>query len=315
MSVLVQQHLVYWNTDAEDNVTFYEANQDTSYALIRAGKYIKLTEDRFGEFAGGIISNLLLLGHARIGDLVQAYKIARPKDIKGVSESVRGLPNSTLPGVLISKELDDAAKNQSHTVEYLHSTLSDLLQAGFITTIHESHFRTDVDNRSEAEKEIPHPKSFAGKFKRDLEIEWERSIQQKLDGWKHGSETERVKIAGLHRGKKRLLEDPEVNHNFKRQRADLPLSKTVIESTGYETKLKTSGVGFLDVCLLPARFGMIVGILTLLGRYCGSHQSRQVYRRRKKPKISGACSKVYWSCYLQSIRRGSSPAGTEYTSM
>lgn len=244
---MVQQHLVYWYTDVEDNATFYEANQNTSYALVRAGKYIKLTEDRFGEFAGGIISNLLLLGHARIGDLAQAYKVARPKDIKGVSGTAYGLPNSAVSGGSVAKELDNAAKNQSQTVESLHSTLSDLLEAGLIITIHESHFRTDADNRSEAEKEIPYPKSYVGKFKKELEIDWERNIQQKLEDWKHGSEAERIKIASSNRGKKRLLDNSESNHDSKRQRLHLPLTKTVVGSTTYGSEYKTSDAGFFDV--------------------------------------------------------------------
>lgn len=254
MAVLVQQHLVYWNTDVEDNVTFYEANQRTSYRLVRAGKYIKFTEDRFGEFAGGVISNLLLLGHARIGDLAQAYTVARPKDKKGVLEAAaHGLQKKKASGVATTKEEENAAESQNHILDSLNLTLCDLLQAGLIFAVHESHFRTDADNRSEAEKEIPHPKAYVGKYKKELEIDWERNIQQKLEDWKHGSEVERTEIAALSRGNKRLLDDPEFNQDFKKRRLNAPLNKTGTESTVYGTESKISQIGDLDVCLLPER--------------------------------------------------------------
>src|SRR4051812_37721297 len=61
--VLIQQHLALHYTSEDDGITYYEADWRNAYNLVRAGKIITMVEDRFGESAGGIVSNLLLLGH------------------------------------------------------------------------------------------------------------------------------------------------------------------------------------------------------------------------------------------------------------
>lgn len=197
--------------------------------LVRSGKYIKFTEDRFGEVASGVVSNLLLLGHARIGDLEQAYKVVRP------TGTAVGLSNST--------------KKQPTSLESLHLALSDLLQAGLVTIVNEAHFRSDADNRTEAEREIPNPKAATGKYKKEQEFDWERKIQQKLEDWKHGTKVERGKIAILPRGKKRSLEDPESNQDFKRLKALLPFTKAAVGTAEYDLDTIIAGAGYMDVCL------------------------------------------------------------------
>ncbi|MCJ1470941.1 RNA polymerase III subunit C82 [Pseudocyphellaria aurata] len=242
LTVLIQQHLAYWTTSAEDNTTLYEANQETSYALVRSGKYVQWTEDRYGDFAGGVVSNLLLLGHARVGDLAQAYKLVLPNE-KHSQEATHDLPNSNSPETPKTKQVNCETVDHSPTLESLHLTLWDLLKAGLIVTVNESHFRSDADNKIEAEREIPHPK-LKWKFKKDEELDWERNIQQKLEDWKHGSEAERNEINSLQRGKKRLLEISE-SSNSKRQRLNLPLTKAVVGTHGYDFDPKISETGFL----------------------------------------------------------------------
>lgn len=226
----------------EDGVTSYEANQETSYALVRAGNYIKFAEDRYGEVAGGVISNLLLLGHARIGDLEQAYKVVRPNNTHGAPEAATGIPDGK------KKQLANETKYDGPSLQSLHLSLSDLLQAGLIAIVNESHFRSDADNRSEAEREVPNPKALMGKYKKEQEIEWERKIQQKLEDWKLGVKAERSKIATLPRGKKRPLDDSESNHDFKRLKTVLPLTKPVFDIGGYDLEAKIRDAGYLDVC-------------------------------------------------------------------
>lgn len=209
---------------------------------------MKVTEDRHGDFAGGIISNLLLLGHARVGDLAQAYKLAR-LDAKRPQEAPQGLQNNDSPAIPNTKQINSEANNDGPTLESLHLTLWDLLKSGLISAVNESHFRSDADNRIEAEKEIPPPK-LGSKFKKEEGRDWERSIQQKLEDWKHGSKVERNEITCLQRGKKRLLENAESNHDFKRLRLYLPMTKAVIGTTGYEFDSKISETGYLNVSSL-----------------------------------------------------------------
>ena len=71
--VLIQQHLVLHYTFLEDGLAYYEADWEAAYDLIRSGKIVTLAEMRFGQTSGELVSNLLLQGHTRIGDLVEAY--------------------------------------------------------------------------------------------------------------------------------------------------------------------------------------------------------------------------------------------------
>lgn len=206
--------------------------------LVRSGKYIKFTEDRFGDVASGIVSNLLLLGHARIGDLEQAYKVVRP------TGAAVGSSNGK------TKQPTNETKNRGPSLESLHLALSDLLQAGLVMIVNESHFRSEADNRTEAEREMPNPKAAAGKYKKEQEFDWERKIQQKLEEWKHGTKVERSKIATLPRGKKRSLEDPESSQDFKRLKALLPFSRAAVGTVGYDLDTSIAGAGYMDVCIL-----------------------------------------------------------------
>lgn len=230
LAVLIQQHLALWHT-SEDNVTVYEANITSAYALVRSGKYVKLAEDRWGAFAGGIISNLLLLGHARIGDLAKAYKFI-PKEINGVR-----IPALSKPKV------EKAPPENGPTLESLHQALCDLLQARVLNVVHESHFRTETDNRTEAEKEVPRPAKWAPKLKKEQQFEWDKSIERKLQDWKYGTEHGVDEIISLQKGKKRLREDIESNLSFKRQKLYNRAETVASESPNEQN---SSYVGYLD---------------------------------------------------------------------
>lgn len=218
--------------------------------LVRSGKYIKFTEDRFGEVASGVVSNLLLLGHARIGDLEQAYKVVRP------TGAAVGLSSSQ------KKQPTNETKNRGPSLESLHLALSDLLQAGLVTIVNESHFRSDADNRTEAEREMPNPKAAVGKYKKEQEFDWERKIQQKLEDWKHGTKTERSKIAILPHGKKRSLEDPDSNQDFKRLKTLLPFTKAAVGTVDHGLDAIIASAGYMDVCIFGDLVSCTSGKLT-----------------------------------------------------
>lgn len=228
---------MFWFTSPEDTDTVYEANLTNAYALVRSGKYIKIVEDRYGDFAGGVTSNLLLLGHARVGDLAQAYII--PGDSKGHLNGAFDPPNSSLPRGSATKQVDGLNGNRGPTREILHQALYDLLQAGLISVVNESHFRSLADNRSEAEKEIPFQDRYVGKMKKEHEVEREEAIQHRLEDWKYGTRQEREQLAGLQKGKKRLLGNSGEIPEAKRQR---------LGDMGQLHRQQISVSGYLDVC-------------------------------------------------------------------
>ena len=242
LAVLIQQHLTLWHT-SDDDVTTYEANLTTVYALVRSGKYIKLAEDRLGEFAGQIISNLLLLGHARVGDLAKAYVFTSSKEINGGAGTSHGFRTTSLTP-LSKPKAQNYAKEGGPTLESLHQALSDLLRTRILSVVHESHFRSDADNRIEAEREVPSVDKWQSKLKKDQQLEWEKRVERKLRDWKYGTEHDMNEIIALQKGKKRPREEPELNLNSKRQR--LYNSREEIRASEFNSEQQTSNNIYLD---------------------------------------------------------------------
>ncbi|KAL9124318.1 MAG: hypothetical protein Q9217_006344 [Psora testacea] len=244
LSVLIQQHLVYWNTSLTDGSTAYEPNIIAAYNLVRNGKYVKITEDRFGKFAGSMMLHLLLLGHARVDDLVQAYGVGSTNEPKGKTDALRGMPNSLLPHKM--KKNGRMLYEMQATLEKIHHTLRDLLQGGLISKAHKSDFRTDADNRIEAERLTPHIEEYKAQTKREREAMWEQAVQEKLDGWKYGTVAETRDIAALKKGEKRPLEYSNESTSEKRLRLDLTFSREIRASTGVDYQNSIMHSGYLN---------------------------------------------------------------------
>ena len=238
MAVLLQQQLVFWYTSAGDS-TVYEANTAVAYNLVRAGKYVQIAEEQLGQFAGAVISNLLLLGHARVGDLVQAYGIS--------SKDRQPLPNGS------GSTTEHNIKNNV-TLESVHMTLYDLLRVGLVSLVNESHFRSDADNRIEAGKIVPAPEYFKNKTKRENEEQREMAILQKLEEWKYPTAPEKEEVEIFQKGKKRRLEDPEDSQAAKRQRPYLPLADKVVGTVGTDGAPRFGHTGALDVWNMDITF-------------------------------------------------------------
>ncbi|KAF2179101.1 hypothetical protein K469DRAFT_695009 [Zopfia rhizophila CBS 207.26] len=97
--ILIQQNLLFHSSPGLHHVTYYEINWQQSYALIRYGRMTKMVEDRFGEKASAIISNLVSLGHTRIGDLNEAYFPSNTSDHEEDEEDADTHMNGTAASV------------------------------------------------------------------------------------------------------------------------------------------------------------------------------------------------------------------------
>lgn len=118
---------------------------DGAYNVMRAGKIIQIVEDRFGEAAGQAVSNLLQFGHARVGDLEDAYKLD-PKNTASINATA-GHSNG-------EDAINGIHKSQNRkitTPSQLHSVLYRLLQSGFITRVHRRTYLSAADANNEAE--------------------------------------------------------------------------------------------------------------------------------------------------------------------
>ena len=215
LSVLVQQSLVFWYTSAEES-TVYEANTAVAYNLLRTGRYALIAKEQLGHFAGVIVSNLLLLGHARVGDLVQAYGLDHRQVGKILPADV--LYENT-KHILNESSKNEGSSGKDHiSLESVQLTLCELLRVGFISLVNESYFRSEADNRTEAGKIVPPPEYFRAKSKRDNEAQRETAVQEKLEEWRHGTKAENEQYAIVTNAMKRPLEDPETLQAEKRRR-------------------------------------------------------------------------------------------------
>ncbi|KAI5787118.1 RNA polymerase III subunit RPC82-domain-containing protein, partial [Geopyxis carbonaria] len=169
--VLIQQHLVLHFTHLENGreETYYECDWKQAYGLVRTGRIIRLMEDRFGNDGATIASNLLQLGHARVGDFLAAYGISTSKAKGKPSKNAKTAP---LPAPDQSVIEADAPIT---SVEDLKTVMADMLRGRFLVEVqqHHMHPRTDLENGVRAEL----TKQLRGNFSSELKLNKEVSAQ------------------------------------------------------------------------------------------------------------------------------------------
>ena len=220
LAVLIQQHLALWYTSPNDGITHYEANWPSAYALVRSGKLIKLVEDRFGDFAGGIVSNLLLLGHAQVGDLARAYDLVHSDDSSIRTNGAKLNTDTNSPNGIAKC---NGKGGYIPTLQAFQTTLYTLIKAGYVSTVHESHFRSEADNKSEAEKELQRNPEYRGPLKRAEKFDYEQTLKNKLVEWRFNAKAENKLVDKFQKSRKRQLGDFTSNgddRNGKRLRID-----------------------------------------------------------------------------------------------
>ncbi|KAK8160409.1 RNA polymerase III subunit RPC82-domain-containing protein [Phyllosticta citrichinensis] len=186
LAVLIQQHLVLHYTGEDE--TFYEPDWQHAYALVRYGKIAKMVEDRFGDAAGGLASNLLLLGNAKISDLAQAY---------GVATKEEGADDVQVNGNRVTNgDHGEEVQDNVHikTIDDLHKVLRQLIDSGFVTQIHAKHFNPTSDLRNEAERMI-RIEMFPDGVKGKEIVQFEAEVKKLLAKWRdEPSEADRKEL-------------------------------------------------------------------------------------------------------------------------
>ncbi len=171
--VLIQQNLLYHNTENDTGVTYYEANEDAAYFLLRSGRILEIIQNRYGNDAKDVVQNLLLLGHAKVADLAEAYK--------SKAKLTNGTANGQVNGNSNSVNLDGILKR--------------LLDDGFVEPLVKSMFKSPADIFSETEREMIRaggdstgpPK--AGKAADELRLQVLRSMERAREqrSWRSGN--------------------------------------------------------------------------------------------------------------------------------
>lgn len=166
LAVLIQQNLIYHSTD--DGTTYYEANLNAAYALVRSGKIMGFIEARYGSLAREVVHTILLLGHARVSDVIAQYKSQKKEEAK-LAEQAREEELKRLEE--LAEESEDPFTNgtATHTGEngvgahastptatdgQLNTILVRLCEDGFIERVVEHMFQSPADIFTQLEKEI-----------------------------------------------------------------------------------------------------------------------------------------------------------------
>lgn len=149
-------HLVYHYTSAEDGFTYYEANIEGAYYLIRTGKVLEVVEERLGSYAAQVMTAIAYHGHIMVSELETLpelqvrndahYGNGDNADEDVVSEdTINGVENN---GIANGDEGDHAPSNTR-----LHTALNYLAGHGYICQVKDVHFHSLADNTLDAERE------------------------------------------------------------------------------------------------------------------------------------------------------------------
>ncbi|KAL8718481.1 MAG: hypothetical protein Q9225_004395 [Loekoesia sp. 1 TL-2023] len=207
-------HLVLWYDADNGGQALYEADVSNSYTLARSGRYFQLVKERLGDNAGNIILNFSILGHVRMGDLIRTY-FPSP-DERGPLHEVIPTDHRSCSNDNQFIELKASTHGDVHTVHDFQSTINDLLSAGLLCPVHESHFRPAADNITEAEHVVPRDNQI--RSKREEQAAWELAVRKKLEHWKYGSEADTDVLARTQKGTKRTFDDDDDTPTVKKRK-------------------------------------------------------------------------------------------------
>jgi DNA-directed RNA polymerase III subunit RPC3 len=167
--------MVFHHTTGEGR-TFYEPNPRNAYYLVRSGRVLVTIENRYGKIAAAIIAQLILLGHASIGQL--------KKSSREYYESTR-TGNKNTNGDAVDSSLGPSDSSETHLDGDLDNALRDLCKHGLVCRLRQAHLRSEADNRQIAEERVhnrPIVSATKGtKFKQETTDRIEREMEKEID--------------------------------------------------------------------------------------------------------------------------------------
>lgn len=202
LALLIQHHIVKY-FDANPRIpTFYHADLNAAYNLIRAHKYVSIVSEREGEAAGRLLASIFELGHASVGDLESAYGLTpASKRDSGIDTTEHHI---TEEGMIngIAKDGEHKTTADITTTSEFHSTLRKLLDEGYLVKASERSYMPDADYEEEAkqvitENEDAKPSKLSGtKQKEQLNVKV-NTLKRKWDDEDTYSKTRDVASKGV----------------------------------------------------------------------------------------------------------------------
>lgn len=186
IAVLIQLNLIFHHTDQDTDITYYEANHCAAYNLVRMGKILDMVQTKYGQHAHYLVHELLILGHAKISDLIEAFKdkhTTRNGIVNGTLQNghdhSNGNTNGSSNGIVngsVSVKSEDDDRNMNDQV---HDTLAQLIAAGILEPIVPTMYQSPQDLRSSVEEAYlaDYPTGIRGSKQT---AEFERYVRDKL---------------------------------------------------------------------------------------------------------------------------------------
>lgn len=194
---MIQHHLVYHFTSLDDGNTYYEANTQAAYYLVRSGKILQLVEYRLGAYAAQVLQAIMFLGHASIAHLESLSELKpKPQITNGTNgvnhDEENGEEHATENGEPQENghHEENGVTNGNHAVEAkparLHPTLKGLASHGYIHKVREAHFQSPNDNILDASRIIssrPDIKQMKGKQQAaEIEERTAEMVKERTEG-------------------------------------------------------------------------------------------------------------------------------------
>jgi DNA-directed RNA polymerase III subunit RPC3 len=217
LAVLIQQNLVYYHIEHDPETTYYEANQDASYFLLRSGKIIEYVHSRYGTPAHNIVQNLLFLGHAKICDLLEA---CNPKE-QAKELHINGNGNGNAQSLANGFHNCSNESSECNVPNKLLDAMYQLLDSGLVAPVVKTMLQSPSDLYSQVEKEV-----LDSQYKHGI-----KGIKQK--------EEARTKIM------ERLRDIRTESEVWQRKGAKRPLNGVHMNGGGKRRKL-ANGIGAVD---------------------------------------------------------------------
>lgn len=205
---MIHHHLVFNFTSLEDGNTYYEANPQAAYYLVRSGKILRLVESRLGEYAARVMETIMFLGHASVKHLenLPELRVLQPS----VPNGTRADEDQPQANGTETEDAPDEANGYHHSSENrpapFHSTLKTLASHGYLLRVRDAHFQSPSDNWIEAQRTAAAQSDIkALKGKRQEEAIFLKT-QELVEERTHSDLTEGLVINGLPRGVKRKFD-------------------------------------------------------------------------------------------------------------
>ena len=226
---MIQHHLVFHYTSIDDGNTYYEADLQSAYYLVRAGKILEHVQETLGSYAATVLSTIMYLGHTEI-----RYLETLPEFNPEQQPKMNGTNESHEVAAAAEEEEEEAEEeekeehqqngggdqhNYGHR-DHLHPTLATLAAHGYIIKVCEAHFQNPNDIFLEAERVIKARSDIKMLKGKKYEENVKVAVAEMIASRTNGDLTEGLIYNGVPRGVKRRRAVRRDNAPNKRPRVD-----------------------------------------------------------------------------------------------